>query len=77
MDFQESWLITRHAVTLYFMLLQLLPCAFDAPCDAGDGGWPFSDHVWRIEELCGLLPKVESGARQVDRNLLLKALNGE
>jgi hypothetical protein len=36
-----------------------------------------SDHVWSIEELCALLPKMESAAEQADRSLLLKALGGE
>jgi hypothetical protein len=36
-----------------------------------------SDHVWSIEELCGLLPVQESAARRVDKNLLLRALAGE
>ncbi|MGB8887191.1 MAG: hypothetical protein WCC87_10740, partial [Candidatus Korobacteraceae bacterium] len=36
-----------------------------------------SDHVWSIEELCSLLPKVESAAKRADKNLLLKALAEE
>jgi hypothetical protein len=36
-----------------------------------------SDHVWSIEELCSLLPKAESAAKRVDKNLLLKALAKE
>ena len=33
-----------------------------------------SNHVWSIEELCGLLPKQVSSARQAENNLVLKAL---
>jgi IS1 family transposase len=33
-----------------------------------------SDHVWSIEELCGLLPKMVSSARRTEKNLVLKAL---
>jgi IS1 family transposase len=36
-----------------------------------------SDHVWSIEELCSLLPKTESAANRIDKNLLLKALTKE
>jgi hypothetical protein len=36
-----------------------------------------SDHVWSIEELCALLPEMESAAKRADRNLLLKALTEE
>jgi IS1 family transposase len=33
-----------------------------------------SNHVWMIEELCGLLPKQVPSARQAEKNLVLKAL---
>jgi IS1 family transposase len=33
-----------------------------------------STHVWSIEELCGLLAKPASSARQAEKNLVLKAL---
>jgi len=33
-----------------------------------------SNHVWSIEEICGLLPKQPSSARQAEKNLVLKAL---
>src|SRR5271165_6689820 len=33
-----------------------------------------SDHVWSIEEMCGLLPQVESATKRVDKRILLKAL---
>jgi hypothetical protein len=33
-----------------------------------------SDHVWTIEELCGLLPERISTTRQAEKNLILKAL---
>src|ERR1019366_3395393 len=36
-----------------------------------------SDHVWSIEEMCGLLPQAESATKRIDKNLLLKALAGE
>ena len=34
-----------------------------------------SDHIWTIEELCGLLPEMASATKRIDRNLVLKALN--
>jgi hypothetical protein len=33
-----------------------------------------TDHVWTLEELCGLLPERKPNAR-VDKELVLKALN--
>jgi hypothetical protein len=36
-----------------------------------------SDQVWTVEELCSLLPATESATKQIDKNLLLKALAGE
>ncbi len=33
-----------------------------------------SDHVWSIEELCGLLPETASAAKRIDKGLILKAL---
>jgi IS1 family transposase len=33
-----------------------------------------SNHVWSIEELCGLLPEAASSARQMEKKLVLKAL---
>src|SRR5271166_604650 len=33
-----------------------------------------SDHVWSIEELCALLPKPVVSASQIEKNLLLRAL---
>ena len=35
-----------------------------------------SDHVWSIEEMCGLLPEAVSSARRMEKNLVLKALAG-
>jgi hypothetical protein len=32
------------------------------------------DHVWTIEELCGLLPEMASAAKRIDKGLILKAL---
>jgi hypothetical protein len=32
-----------------------------------------SNHVWNIEELCGLLPRPVSSAREAEKNLVLKA----
>ena len=34
-----------------------------------------ANHLWTIEELCGLLPKPASSSRQVENNLVLKALS--
>jgi hypothetical protein len=33
-----------------------------------------SDHVWSLDEMCGLLPKAESAAKRIDREILLKAI---
>jgi hypothetical protein len=33
-----------------------------------------ADHVWTIEEMCGLLPTVVSTTRQIEKNLVLQAL---
>jgi hypothetical protein len=33
-----------------------------------------SDHVWTMEELCGLLPRPMSSTRETEKNLVLKAL---
>jgi hypothetical protein len=33
-----------------------------------------SDHVWSIEELCGLLRETSSAAKRIDKGLILKAL---
>jgi IS1 family transposase len=33
-----------------------------------------SDHVWTIEELCGLLPQLVSSSREAEKNLFLMAL---
>lgn len=33
-----------------------------------------SNHVWTIEELCGLLPQPLSSTREMEKNLVLKAL---
>jgi hypothetical protein len=33
-----------------------------------------SDHVWALEELCGLLPKANDAVAQIDKKLLLAAL---
>jgi hypothetical protein len=33
-----------------------------------------SDHFWSIEKPCALLPQAESAARQIDKELILKAL---
>jgi len=36
-----------------------------------------SDHVWNIEELCDLLPKAESAANRIDKELVLAALGSD
>ena len=33
-----------------------------------------SNHVWRIDELCGLLPEMASATKRTDKGLILKAL---
>jgi IS1 family transposase len=36
-----------------------------------------SNHVWTIEELCALLPKVPSSARLAEKQMVVAALNGQ
>ena len=33
-----------------------------------------SNHVWTIDELCGLLPEMASATKRTDKGLILKAL---
>jgi hypothetical protein len=33
-----------------------------------------SDHIWTIEELCGLLPDMASATKRIDKGPILKAL---
>jgi hypothetical protein len=33
-----------------------------------------SDHIWSLEEMCGLLPEIPSAAKRIDKGLILKAL---
>jgi len=33
-----------------------------------------ADHVWSLDEMCDLLPKAESAAKRIDREILLKAI---
>jgi hypothetical protein len=33
-----------------------------------------SDHIWTIEELCGLLPVIASATKRIDKGLMLRAL---
>ena len=33
-----------------------------------------SNHVWTIDELCGLLPEMASATKRIDKGLILKAL---
>jgi hypothetical protein len=33
-----------------------------------------SNHVWSVEELCGLLPETASTTKRIDKGLILKAL---
>jgi hypothetical protein len=33
-----------------------------------------TDHVWSIEEMCGLLPETSSAAKRIDRGIILKRL---
>ncbi len=63
----------RHMVALYFLYynfarvhstLRVTPAM-----EAG-----LSDHVWSIEEMCELLPKTESAARRIEKNLILRAM---
>ena len=54
-------------------VLQLLPRASTLRVTpAMEAG--ISDHVWTIEELCGLIPEPASAAKLIDKGLILKAL---
>lgn len=33
-----------------------------------------SDHIWTVEEMCALLPEMESATKRNDQGLILKAL---
>lgn len=63
----------RHMIALYFLYynfarihstLRVTPAM-----EAG-----ISDHIWSIEEMCGLLPKPVSSNSRIDRGIILKAL---
>jgi hypothetical protein len=36
-----------------------------------------SNHVWTIEELCALLPKLASSGRLAEKQMVVAALNGQ
>jgi hypothetical protein len=63
----------RHMVALFFLYYNF--CRVHSTLrvtPAMEAG--ISDHVWTIEEMCTLLPERVSSARQVEKNLVLKAL---
>jgi hypothetical protein len=63
----------RHMVALFFLYYNF--CRVHSTLrvtPAMESG--LSDHVWTIEELCGLLPQPISSTREAEKNLLLKAL---
>jgi hypothetical protein len=64
----------RHMVALFFLYYNF--CRVHSTLrvtPAMEAG--ISNHVWTIEELCGLLPEIASATKRIDRNLVLKALN--
>ena len=64
-----------HAIALYFMYYNFVrvhsTLRVTPAMEAG-----LSDHVWSIEEMCGLLPQAESAAKRIDKEIILKALGG-
>src|SRR5271157_3169957 len=63
----------RHMVALFFLYYNF--CRIHSTLrvtPAMESG--ISDHVWTIEELCGLLPEMASAAKRIDKGLILKAL---
>jgi IS1 family transposase len=63
----------RHMVALFFLYYNF--CRVHSTLrvtPAMEAG--ISDHVWTIEELCGLLPETASAAKRIDKGLILKAL---
>ena len=63
----------RHMVALFFLYYNF--CRVHSTLrvtPAMEAG--ISDHVWSIEELCGLLPETPSATKRIDKGLILKAL---
>lgn len=63
----------RHMVALFFLYYNF--CRVHSTLrvtPAMEAG--ISDHVWTIEELCGLLPEAASATKRIDKGLILKAL---
>src|SRR5713226_8491546 len=63
----------RHAVAIWFMYYNF--CRVHQTLrvtPAMESG--ISNHVWTIEELCGLLPEAQSAGKGIDKKLILKAL---
>ena len=63
----------RHMVALFFLYYNF--CRVHSTLrvtPAMEAG--ISDHVWSIEELCGLLRETSSAAKRIDKGLILKAL---
>jgi hypothetical protein len=73
-DFHRvSHLRHRHMVALFFLYYNF--CRVHSTLrvtPAMEAG--ISDHVWTIEELCGLLPDMASATKRIDTGLILKAL---
>jgi hypothetical protein len=66
----------RHMVALFFLYYNF--CRVHSTLrvtPAMEAG--ISDHVWTIEELCGLLPHTASAAKRIDKGLILKALGDQ
>ncbi len=63
----------RHMVALFFLYYNF--CRVHSTLRATpamEAG--ISNHVWTIEELCGLLPETASATKRIDKGLILKAL---
>jgi len=63
----------RHMVALFFLYYNF--CRVHSTLrvtPAMEAG--ISNHVWTIDELCGLLPEMASATKRIDRGLILKAL---
>jgi hypothetical protein len=57
-------------------ILQLLPDSSDFESDTSNGS-RINDHVWGIEDLCALMPKPAVRASEIEKNVLLKALQNK
>jgi hypothetical protein len=63
----------RHMIALFFLYYNF--CRIHSTLrvtPAMEAG--ISDHVWNLEEMCALLPKLSASTSHIDKKLVLKAL---